>query len=117
MLPVVAFSQAVKMTGKRAWLRIVAKGQCRLGVMFVGEASLSMDMDLVEPLFLWGTQVLLSRFKQVLGAQFGYPTSDVMVQDSSGHRDAEIPWTVFSVAFFCLNNCFHHLKIIKILKK
>lgn len=52
------------------------------------------------PLFFWDTQVLLALFKQVFGAQFGYPTSDAMVQDSSGHPDAEINWIVISVAFF-----------------
>lgn len=74
-------------------------GSVGWGLCFVGgEVSLSMDMDLDVPL-LWGTQVLLDLFKQVFGAQFGYPTPDVMVQDSSGCPDAEIHWIVSSVAF------------------
>lgn len=35
-----------------------------------------------------------------------------MVQDSSGHPGAEIPWAVFSVPFF--PNCFHNWKKVVI---
>lgn len=90
------FNQALKMTGKIAWLRIAASRQCRLGLCFVGgEVSLSMYMDHDVPLFFWDTQVVYSSsiqalFKQDFRAKFEYSTSDVTVQDSSGHPDAEI---------------------------
>lgn len=59
-----------------------------------------MDVNHDVPLAIWGTQVVLALFKQVLRAQFGYCIFGVMVQDSSGHPGPEIHWIVFSVPFF-----------------
>lgn len=68
-----------------------------------------MDVNHDVPLAFWGMQVVLALFKQVLRAQFGYPVSGVMVQDSSGHP--ELQWIVFSVPFFFHEELFSYLSL------
>lgn len=75
-----------------------------------------MDVNHDMSLAIWGMQVVLALFKQVLRAQFGYPVFGVMVPDSSGHPGPEIHWIVFSIPFFH-EELFSYLSLNHLIKK